>query len=310
MKILVTGGAGFIGSHVVDAYVAEGHDVTVLDDLSTGRRDNVHPRAEFVQMDIRDETLSEVFGKRSFDVVNHLAAQMQVSYSVREPRHDMDINVRGTMNILEAARTSGVQRIIFASSAGTVYGHQNVESCDEDQPKHPLSPYGAAKLSIEHYLYAYAACYGMKSLALRYGNVYGPRQNPHGEAGVVAIFLRKMLSGQQPIINGSGTQTRDYIYIDDVVRANIRALHSDYTGAVNVTTDRETSVLEIVDALEASTQLPCARVHRPALPGEPMRGRYNNARARRELGWHPQVTLNEGIERTVAWERERGKSTQ
>jgi UDP-glucose 4-epimerase len=304
MKILVTGGAGFIGSYVAGAYIAAGHDVVVIDNLSTGRRDAVPASARFVEMDIRDEKLLGLFEQEKFDAVNHFAAQMQVSYSVREPLLDASINLMGTVNLLNAARRTGVGRFLFASSAGTIYGEQSVVSCDEDQPKAPLSPYGAAKLSMEHYLSAFSACYGMQTLAMRYANVYGPGQNPHGEAGVIAIFLKKLLNGEQPLIHGTGLQTRDYIYIDDVMRANVLALERPVSGALNISTDKETNVVEILSALRAATGIECPTVHGPAMSGEPMRGCYANGRAKELLQWQPEVGMEEGIARTVAWERD------
>ncbi|MFM8569231.1 MAG: NAD-dependent epimerase/dehydratase family protein [Candidatus Kapaibacterium sp.] len=304
MKVLVTGGAGFIGSYVASAYLDAGHEVVVIDNLSTGRRDAVPSGAVFVEADIRDESVMQVFERERFDAVNHFAAQMQVSYSVREPLVDASINLMGTVNLLNAARLTGVGRFLFASSAGTVYGEQSVLSCDEDQPKRPLSPYGASKLSMEHYLHAFSACYGIQTLAMRYGNVYGPGQNPHGEAGVVAIFLKKLMNGQQPVIHGSGLQTRDYIYIDDVMRANVHALERPVSGALNITTDVETDVIGILDALRSASGIHCPTVHGPAMAGEPGRGRYANRRAWEVLQWRPEVGLQEGIAKTVAWERE------
>lgn len=303
MKVLVTGGAGFIGSYVAKAYLDEGHDVIVVDNLSTGRRESVPDGAGFIEMDIRDDSIARVFEQEKFDVVNHLAAQMQVSYSVREPLIDASINLLGTVNLLNASRNTGVRRFLFASSAGTVYGEQSVPSCDEEQPTRPLSPYGASKLSMEHYLYAFTACYGLETLAMRYANVYGPGQNPHGEAGVVAIFLKKMFQGESPLIHGTGRQTRDYIYIDDVMRANVLALQKSVSGVVNISTDVETSVVEVYEALRHATGFDIAAIHGPAKAGEPMRGRYNNKRAATVLEWTPLVGLTEGIGRTVAWER-------
>jgi UDP-glucose 4-epimerase len=302
MKILVTGGAGFIGSYVAAAYVHAGHEVVIIDNLSSGSRSAVPPQARLIEMDIRDEAIREVFEQERFEAVNHFAAQMQVSVSVRDPLLDTSVNIMGTMNLLDAARCTGVRRFMFASSAGTVYGEQHVPSCDEDQPKAPLSPYGASKLSAEHYLHAFTACYGMETLALRYANVYGPGQNPHGEAGVVAIFLKKMLEGDQPVINGTGLQTRDYVFIDDVVNANVLALSSTASGAVNISTNVETNVLEIVNFLRTASGMDCPAVHGPAKSGEPMRGCYNNALAKQMLGWEPRVAMNDGIARTVAWE--------
>src|SRR5579884_842476 len=222
MRILVTGGAGFIGSHTVDALVAAGHDVAVLDDLSSGRRDQVNPAARLHAADLRDAAaVSNLFGSERPEVVYHLAAQMDVRRSVADPAFDASVNLVGFLNLIEAGRRNGLRRVIFASTGGAIYGEQERFPCDEEHPLRPVSPYGVAKLATEKYLYFYRAEYGLEYLALRYANVYGPRQDPHGEAGVVAIFCGRMLAGQPVTIFGDGEQTRDYVFVGDVVRANL-----------------------------------------------------------------------------------------
>src|SRR3989454_792757 len=222
-KVLVSGGAGFIGSHVVDAYLAAGDDVTVLDDLSTGKREHVPPGARFVQADVRSPAARELLAKGGFTLLNHHAAQMDVRRSVADPLFDADVNVLGLLNLLEGARRGGVQRVVFASSGGTVYGETARLPVVESAPKLPASPYGTAKLASEYYLATFSQLYGLETVALRYGNVYGPRQNPHGEAGVVAIFAHRVLAGQPLTVFGDGNQTRDMVFVQDVVDTNLAA---------------------------------------------------------------------------------------
>lgn len=301
MKILVTGGAGFIGSHVVDAYLEQGHEVVVVDDLSTGRKTNLNPRAEFVEMDIQDERLSELFAKFRFDVVNHHAAQMDVRKSVVDPRFDARVNILGSLNLLENCVKHGVKKFIFASTGGAVYGEQETFPADETHPTWPLSPYGIAKLACEKYLFYYKEVHGLAHVILRYANVYGPRQNPHGEAGVVAIFTEKLLRGEQPIINGDGRQTRDYIHVQDLVRINLLALDYDQSDVFNVGTGRETDVNTLFHLLKQFTGSPAEEKHGPAKPGEQLRSCLSYAKAERTLGWRPQIDLNRGLESTVEY---------
>ncbi len=301
MKILVTGGAGFIGSHVVDAYLEQGHEVVVVDDLSTGRKTNLNPRAEFVEMDIQDERLSELFAKSRFDVVNHHAAQMDVRKSVVDPGFDARVNILGSLNLLENCVKHNVQKFIFASTGGAVYGEQETFPADETHPTWPLSPYGIAKLACEKYLFYYKEVHGLAHVILRYANVYGPRQNPHGEAGVVAIFTEKLLRGEQPIINGDGRQTRDYIHVQDLVRINLLALDYDQSDVFNVGTGRETDVNTLFHLLKQFTGSPAEEKHGPAKPGEQLRSCLSYAKAERTLGWRPQIDLNRGLESTVEY---------
>lgn len=296
MRILLTGGAGFIGSHVADAYVAAGHEVTVVDDLSTGRRSRLSPGARFVRMDIRDERLERLFRKGRFDLVNHHAAQMDVRRSVEDPRFDADVNVQGLLNVLEQSRRHGVGKVIFAASGGTYYGECTRPARESDAPR-PLSPYGITKLAGEHYLRAYQALHGIDFTILRYGNVYGPRQDPHGEAGVVAIFCNRLLGSEPVLIFGDGRQQRDYVSVSDVARANLAALRRGRNEAVNIGTGRASSVNRLFEMLRR-IHGGGSREYRPPRPGELFRSCLDVERARTVLGWRPRVTLHEGLRQT------------
>ncbi len=303
MKILVTGGAGFIGSHVADALLAAGHLVCIIDDLSTGRMENLNPHAEFHRIDIRSEAIADLFHKNKFDALVHHAAQMDVRRSVEDPLFDASVNVLGTLNLLQQCIATGVRTFIFASTGGAIYGEQDTFPADERHPCRPLSPYGVSKLTVESYLRFYGAIYGLRTVALRYANVYGPRQNPHGEAGVVAIFTSRMLGGEQPLINGDGTQTRDYTYVGDVVRANLAALGYSSSGTFNVGTGIETSVNDIFRNLASLTGAACTERHGPAKKGEQQRSVLSYRHIQEVLGWTPTVELREGLRRTVEYFR-------
>ena len=306
MNILVTGGAGFIASHIVDAYIALGHTVSVIDNLSTGRRENLNPKARFHELDIRDaHAVRRLFADGGFDVVNHHAAQMDVRRSVADPVFDASVNILGILTLLESAVATGVRRAIFASSGGAIYGEQDYFPADESHPTRPISPYGVAKLATEQYLYYYRAVHGVDSVCLRYANVYGPRQNPEGEAGVVAIFASKMLRREQPVINGDGTQTRDYVFVADVVRANVLALGYNSPAVFNVGTGVETDVNRLFTALRSATGAACPERHAEAKRGEQLRSVLDNTQIRKELGWEPGVSLDEGIAATVEYFRRR-----
>jgi UDP-glucose 4-epimerase len=305
MKILITGGAGFIAGHVVDAYVKAGHEVIVIDDLTGGRRENVNPAARLYEVDIRSPAAREIFEREQPEVLNHHAAQMDVRHSVANPMFDADVNLGGFLNLLEAGRANGLKRVLFASSGGTVYGEQEQFPAKETHPTAPLSPYGITKLASEYYLHFYAVTYGLSYVALRYANVYGPRQNPHGEAGVVAIFTVKLLAGEQPVINGPGKQTRDYVFVEDVVRANLLALESDYTGPLNIGTAVETNVNVLFAHLVRETGSNATEVHGPAKPGEQARSVLDPGQALAVLGWKPKVDLAEGLRRTVEYFRQK-----
>jgi UDP-glucose 4-epimerase len=306
MKILVTGGAGFIASHIVDAYIAAGHQVTIVDNLSTGKKANVNPAAEFHQVDIRDaDALGKVLAGGKYDVVNHHAAQMDVRRSVADPVYDASVNILGVLTLLEASVRHGIRRVVFASSGGAIYGEQEVFPAPETHPTRPISPYGVAKLSTEQYLFYYGAVYGVESVALRYANVYGPRQNPEGEAGVVAIFTTKMLQGAQPVINGEGKQTRDYVYVGDVVKANLLALQAKGICVYNVGTGVETDVNTIFRTLKAATGSRCEEIHGEGKKGEQTRSVLNAGKLSTELGWRPGVSLKDGLKNTVEYFRSR-----
>jgi UDP-glucose 4-epimerase len=305
MRILVTGGAGFIASHVADAFIAAGHDVSILDDLSSGRRENVNPKARFYQLDVQDPAVADVFRREQPGILCHHAAQMDVRRSVIDPTFDARVNILGLLNLMEHGRQHGLRRVLFSSTGGAIYGEQEAFPAPETHPTRPVSPYGVAKLTSEHYLFFYFVTYGISYAALRYANVYGPRQNPHGEAGVVAIFCEKLLRGEQPIINGDGAQTRDYVYVGDVVHANLAALDSDFVGAVNLGTGIETDVNTIFRLLARSCNSSALERHGPAKPGEQRRSVIDNALAQRVLQWQPQVSLEDGLRQTVAFFRQR-----
>jgi len=303
LSICVTGGAGFIGSHVAGALVAAGHRVLVLDDLSSGRRENVPEGAELHVLDVRGEVARRVIQGSGVEVLVHHAAQMDVRRSVANPRFDADVNIGGLLNLLEAARRGGVRQVVFASTGGAIYGEQEAFPADESHPVRPLSPYGVAKLASERYLYFYHAEYGIDATCLRYANVYGPRQNPHGEAGVVAIFCHRILAGGQPRVNGDGLQTRDYTYVGDVVRANLAALGRKGFEIFNVGTGVETDVNTLYEGIRSALDGGPDPVHGPAAAGEQRRSCISPARLERELGVRVATTLAEGLAETAAWFR-------
>jgi UDP-glucose 4-epimerase len=299
LKILVTGGAGFIGSHIVDAYVAGGHQVVAIDDLFTGHAKNVNPGARFHEMDVRDAALQELFAEERFEVVNHQAARGNVRASMEDPMVYADVNVRGGVNLLECARKTGVRKFIYSSTGGCVYGEPEYLPADEKHPIHPRDPYGASKASFELYLPVFEMNYGLKYTILRYPNVYGPRQDPFGEAGVVSIFIGQMLRGLQPVINGDGEQLRDYVFVEDVVRANVTALTKGDAGTFNVGWGKGTSVNQIFHALKRILDSDVPEVHGPPKLGEVGRTYLRSDQARDVLGWVPQVDLDEGLQRTA-----------
>lgn len=301
MKIMVTGGAGFIGSNVVDLFIKEGHRVVVVDNLSSGKRENINPAAVFYKADILDPAIGEIMKNEQPEVISHYAAQISVSYSVKNPIFDMEVNIRGTLNFLENCVRCGVKKFIFASTGGALYGDLEYIPANEEHPIRPLSPYAITKLAVEKYLFYYFKVYDLKYISLRYANVYGPRQDPHGEAGVVAIFTQRMLRNEQPVINGDGEQTRDYIFVSDVARANILALKSDKTGEYNIATGRETTVNEVFRMLKELTKSTVPEVHGKPMKGEPRRSVLSWQKAERDLGFKPVVSLKDGMRETVAF---------
>ncbi|MDR0787205.1 MAG: NAD-dependent epimerase/dehydratase family protein [Gemmatimonadota bacterium] len=305
--VLVTGGAGFIGSHIAEAYLAAGHEVVVIDNLSRGKRKNIPFGVEFIQADIRDPMVVELIRERRFEIINHHAAQVDVRVSVADPRLDASINLDGLLNLLEAARRYGVRRFIFVSSGGVVYGEPEVMPTPETAPKLPASPYGVTKLTGEQYLYYYHRVHGLDYAAVRYSNVYGPRQDPHGEAGVVAIFSTRLLDGAPVVVFGDGEQTRDYVSVRDVVAANMLLSDAELRPArllddraFNVGTGVETSVNELAAALgRVSEKTPEIR-REPARDGELLRSSLDASKLRR-LGWVPAMELDRGLRETFQW---------
>ena len=299
-KILVTGGAGFIGSHVVDLFIAQGFEVVIVDDLSTGRASNLNPAAKFYQVDIRSPKLREVFEAEKPDYVSHHAAQMDVRRSVAQPLFDADINILGSINMLETAKDFNVKRFIYISTGGAVYGEPERLPCDESHPINPICQYGASKHTVEHYLYMYHVNYGLKYTVLRYPNVFGPRQDPHGEAGVVAIFTGKMLAHEAVTINGDGDQTRDFVYVGDCAKANHLVVTVDHEpGIYNLGWGRPTSINEICSVLVKITGYNLPIEHGAAKVGETRHIYLDASKIKKDLGWEPIITLEQGLEKTV-----------
>jgi UDP-glucose 4-epimerase len=305
VKVLVTGGAGFIGSHVCDQFVRGGHEVIALDNLSSGKKENLDPKVRLAQLDIRSPEAAELIRREKPQVICHLAAQMDVRRSVEDPRFDAEANILGFLNLLEAARQSEVKKVIFSSTGGAIYGEQDVFPAPESHPTRPVSPYGVSKASGELYLGYYKAQYGLNYIALRYANVYGPRQNPHGEAGVVAIFSQRLASGQPCTIFGKGTQTRDFVFGPDVARANYLAFESDYVGAVNIGTGIETDINELYRLLADAAGSSEKAIHAPGKPGEQSRSCIDHSLAKKVLGWEPKVGVKEGLQKTMEYFRAR-----
>jgi len=301
MKILITGGAGFIGSHIADLMTEEGHDIVSIDDLSNGKEENVNPKATFYHLNILDKNLSNIFKKEKIEAVIHHAAQISVRDSVKDPIHDMEINIKGSLLLLEHCIKYNIKKFIFASTGGALYGEQDYFPADEKHPTRPLSPYAIAKLSTEKYLFFYHNTHNLPYISLRYANVYGPRQDPYGEAGVVAIFTQQMLQGKQPVINGDGKQTRDFVYVCDVARANLLALKHDVIGEINISTGIETSINQVFHEIKKLTLSKAPEIHGPPMPGEQSRSVLSFEKAKSVLGWEPTTPLSEGLKNTVAF---------
>jgi len=308
--VCVTGGAGFIGSHLADAFLGRGYRVLILDDLSGGRRDNVPDGAELHILDIRTPEAAALVRGAGIDVLVHHAAQMDVRRSVADPVFDASVNILGGLNLLEAARQGGVRQILFASTGGAIYGEQDVFPATEDHPARPVSPYGVSKLSFERYLFFYHVAYVLDATCLRYSNVYGERQNPHGEAGVVAIFLDRLLAGTPPTINGDGLQTRDYLHVSDVVQANLAALGLPGFNIYNVGTGVETNVVELAQGIARALGTDLQPAHGPAKPGEQLRSVIDAGRIQRDLHLSQPIPLAEGLQRTASWFRGRAQKRE
>ena len=303
MRIVVTGGAGFIGSNIVDAYLERGHEVHVLDDLSTGQTANGNAKATLHQLDISDARAARLVERIKPDVLCHHAAQMDVRHSVADPTFDARVNILGFINLLEACKNAGARKVIFASSGGAVYGEQDAFPASEDHPTRPASPYGVSKRTGELYLSYYHQAYRLPFIALRYANVYGPRQSSKGEAGVVAIFISMLLEGRTPVINGDGRQTRDYVYVGDVVAANVAALDASFVGEMNIGTGVETDVVTIFQHVREALGSDMDASHGPAKIGEQRRSCIDASRAAKILGWRPGMPLGQGLRHTADYYR-------
>lgn len=300
MKILVTGGAGFIGSNIVDELIEKKHKVVIVDNLATGNIKNVNKKAKFYKVSVCDKKkIDDIFKKEKIDIVIHHAAQLDVRKSVEDPCFDADVNIKGALNILEACKNTKVKKIIFASSGGTIYGECGSKAPDEKAFANPLSPYGVAKLSVEHYIKAYSALYGLKYTILRYANVYGPRQDVNGEAGVVAIFIGKMAKNEDVYIFGDGKQLRDYVYVKDVVSANIKSLTKGNNEVINIGTNKTTSVTKLATELSKIMNYKKKPVFKPKRNGELFKSFLNISKAKKVLNWTPNITISQGLKDTV-----------
>ena len=298
MNILVTGGAGFIGSHIVKAYIDAGHSVTIIDDLSTGEMKLVNPEATFYKLDIHSPEVKNVLEKEKISVINHHAAQISVTESVSDPLLDANSNIIGTLQLLQNAVSLGIEKFIFASTGGAMYGEQKIFPASENHPCQPLSPYAISKLCAEYYINYFGTRHGLNTTVLRYSNVYGPHQNPHGEAGVVAIFCQRLIEGLPPVIFGDGEQTRDFISVRDVARANNLALESECNGVFNVGTGKETSVNYLTKGLIKISGIDVATEYNPARNGEQRRSSIDSQKLFKRFSWEPCVSLEEGLVET------------
>ena len=301
MNILITGGAGFIASHIVDKYIAEGNHVVVVDNLSAGSLNNLNKKAEFYNIDIYKNPLGEIIQKHKIDVICHHAAQIDLRKSISDPVYDARINIEGSLNLFQAALKSGVRKIIFASSGGSIYGEQKEFPARENHSKNPISPYGISKLAVEKYLKFYKFHYGIEHIILRYSNVYGPRQSSKGDCGVISVFCKLLNEKKQPVLNGDGTNTRDYLYVQDVVEANLNALHYNGSAIVNISTAAETNLNELFKLINESYGNIAKEVHGNPIPGEQKRSVLDNSKAKEILNWAPEFNIEKGIAETCKW---------
>ena len=299
MKIMVTGGAGFIGSHIVNAYIDAGHDVVIIDDLSSGEMSFVNPKAMFYQLNIHSPDVKTILEKEKISAINHHAAQISVSESVSDPLFDANSNIIGTLQLLQNAVSLKIDKFVFASTGGAMYGKQTVFPANEEHPCHPLSPYGISKLCAEKYINYFRTQHGLNTTVLRYSNVYGPHQNPHGEAGVVAIFCQRLMEGLPPVICGDGEQTRDFISVKDVAQANIIALDSKCEGTFNLGTGKETSVNLLTKELLKVSGIRTSAKHSPPRKGEQRRSSIDSSKLLKNFGWKPCISLEEGLLETI-----------
>jgi len=300
-KILVSGGAGFIASHLTDKLIGEGHDVVVIDNLSTGKKENLNPKTKFYEMDICDSEISQIFQDEKPEIVFHFAAQIDVRKSVKDPIQDAEVNILGSLSLLQNCQKNGVKKFIFASSGGAIYGDTDIIPTPETHAENPESPYGICKLTIEKYLHFYKQTFGLNYTALRLANVYGPRQDSKGEAGVIAIFCNKMLKDKEVIINGDGEQSRDFVYVDDVVNAAVLSIEQEKSNIYNIGTGEETNINEIFNEIKGLTSSSCKEIHAPAKLGEQKRSCLDNSKARQELDWDPKYNLERGLQETINW---------
>lgn len=309
MKVLVTGGAGFIGSHIVDKIISMGHDCIVVDNLQTGKEQNINPKAIFYKADISNmEEMEEIFSKERPNIVNHHAAQIDVRKSTKDPVYDAQINILGSLNLIDMSREYRVEKFIYASTGGAVYGEPISLPANEDHPIYPLSHYGVSKHTVEHYLHVFNALYGLRYTVLRYANVYGPRQNPYGEAGVVAIFSEQMLAGEKPTIFGDGSKTRDYVFIDDVVDVNIVVMNNRGDNEVfNLGWGKEISDQKMFETIRDALKVDIKPIYDKKRPGEVDRICLDNTKIKRWLDWQPKIPLDAGIAMTTSWYKERLK---
>ena len=303
-RILVTGGAGFVGSHVTNKLIEKGHDVVVIDNLSTGKKENLNNNAKFYQVDICSSEISQIFEQKKPEIVFHFAAQVDIRKSVKDPIEDAKINILGSLNLINNCQKFEVKRFIFASSGGSIYGDTDIIPTPENHPENPESPYGICKLTIEKYLHFYKQTFGLNYTALRLANIYGPRQNSKGEAGVIAIFCDKMLKNEKVVINGDGEQTRDFVFVDDIVKAALLSMEQEKNGIYNIATNKETNINEIFKKIKQLTNSNSEEEHVPAKAGEQRRSCLDYSKAKQELNWEPKYNLEKGLEETINWFKE------